>query len=218
MSADIVLIADPRVLAIPIQDNDEPLVDLKNFGSIFGVQDARSTLVRASVSERLQSAAKLLPEGLRFRIREGHRSLTLQKEYFEEYRTELKTAHPDWNDEMLRTETSKFVAPPDSTPPHSTAAALDLTIETVNGEVLEMETKLNESPEASRNDCYTYAENISDIAKQHRKILIDALTQSGFVNYPTEWWHWSYGDRYWAFMTNRPFALYGSVEEPQKES
>jgi hypothetical protein len=21
----------------------------------------------------------------------------------------------------------------------------------------------------------------------------------GFVNYPTEWWHFSYGDRYWAY-------------------
>jgi hypothetical protein len=23
------------------------------------------------------------------------------------------------------------------------------------------------------------------------------LTAAGMVNYPTEWWHWSYGDRYW---------------------
>ena len=26
-----------------------------------------------------------------------------------------------------------------------------------------------------------------------------ALSTAGFVNYPTEYWHWSYGDRYWAF-------------------
>jgi D-alanyl-D-alanine dipeptidase len=31
------------------------------------------------------------------------------------------------------------------------------------------------------------------------------------VNYPTEWWHWSYGDRYWALMTGAPAALYGPV-------
>jgi zinc D-Ala-D-Ala dipeptidase len=31
------------------------------------------------------------------------------------------------------------------------------------------------------------------------------------VNYPTEWWHWSYGDRYWAVMTDAPAALYGPV-------
>jgi D-alanyl-D-alanine dipeptidase len=30
------------------------------------------------------------------------------------------------------------------------------------------------------------------------------------VNYPTEWWHWSYGDRYWALMTGAPAARYDS--------
>ena len=27
------------------------------------------------------------------------------------------------------------------------------------------------------------------------------LSAAGLVNYPTEWWHWSYGDRYWALAT-----------------
>ena len=29
------------------------------------------------------------------------------------------------------------------------------------------------------------------------------------MNYPTEWWHWSFGDRYWALVTDSPTALYG---------
>lgn len=41
---------------------------------------------------------------------------------------------------------------------------------------------------------------------------IDAMTTVGFVNYPTEWWHWSYGDKYWAFMKSEPHAIYKSVE------
>ena len=24
------------------------------------------------------------------------------------------------------------------------------------------------------------------------------MTSAGFVNFPAEWWHWSYGDREWA--------------------
>ena len=31
------------------------------------------------------------------------------------------------------------------------------------------------------------------------------------MNYVTEWWHWSYGDRYWALMTGADAALYGPV-------
>jgi D-alanyl-D-alanine dipeptidase len=38
--------------------------------------------------------------------------------------------------------------------------------------------------------------------------LAAALSAAGFVNYPTEWWHWSYGDRYWAMVTGEPAALY----------
>ena len=33
----------------------------------------------------------------------------------------------------------------------------------------------------------------------------------GLVNYPTEWWHWSYGDRYWALISGADAALYGPV-------
>jgi D-alanyl-D-alanine dipeptidase len=39
------------------------------------------------------------------------------------------------------------------------------------------------------------------------------MTGAGFVNYPSEWWHWSYGDRYWAVVTGEPHAIYGPVEE-----
>jgi D-alanyl-D-alanine dipeptidase len=28
---------------------------------------------------------------------------------------------------------------------------------------------------------------------------------------PTEWWHWSYGDRYWAMASGRGSAIYGPV-------
>ena len=46
-------------------------------------------------------------------------------------------------------------------------------------------------------------------AQKNRKIMSEVLTKVGFVNYPTEYWHWSYGDRYWAYHKQQPFALYG---------
>jgi D-alanyl-D-alanine dipeptidase len=36
------------------------------------------------------------------------------------------------------------------------------------------------------------------------------LSQVGFVNYPTEYRHWSYGDRYWAYNKHQPHAIYAS--------
>jgi hypothetical protein len=35
------------------------------------------------------------------------------------------------------------------------------------------------------------------------------MGSAGFINYSTEWWHWSYGDRYWALITKADSAIYG---------
>jgi D-alanyl-D-alanine dipeptidase len=64
---------------------------------------------------------------------------------------------------------------------------------------------------ASDNACFTAATNIAPAAAANRRILINALTTAGLINYPTEWWHWSYGDRYWALTTGAPHARYGPV-------
>ncbi len=64
----------------------------------------------------------------------------------------------------------------------------------------------------------TASQKISAEAKTYRKVMSDALESVGFVNYPHEYWHWSYGDRYWAHQTGHAFALYGSAEEELLEA
>jgi D-alanyl-D-alanine dipeptidase len=46
-------------------------------------------------------------------------------------------------------------------------------------------------------------------------LMVPALTAAGLVNDPDRWWHWSYGDRFWAFASRAPHARYGPapVEE-----
>jgi len=36
----------------------------------------------------------------------------------------------------------------------------------------------------------------------HRNV-VPVLSAAGLVNYPAEWWHWSYGDQYLAFQAGR---------------
>ena len=43
------------------------------------------------------------------------------------------------------------------------------------------------------------------------------MTATGFVNYPSEWWHWSYGDRYWAFIAGPSHARYGPTTLAARE-
>jgi D-alanyl-D-alanine dipeptidase len=74
---------------------------------------------------------------------------------------------------------------------------------------------MNATPEESAGACYTDAIGISDEVRQLRSILGSALNDAGLVNYPTEWWHWSYGDRYWALATGADSGCYGSIEIQQ---
>lgn len=60
--------------------------------------------------------------------------------------------------------------------------------------------------------CLTHCSIISEAAQQNRNLLHEIMSNHGFINYPTEWWHFSYGDRYWAYHRNANHAIYGSAE------
>jgi D-alanyl-D-alanine dipeptidase len=213
---EVVLMADPRVAAVPIRDEGERLVDLGTAGFFVDGRCADPVgafrLLREGAAERLARAEKLLPGGLRLLVIEGYRPAALQRRYFEEYRDELAKLHPDHSPEQLRTAASRFVSPPDIAP-HSAGAAIDLTLCDAAGAELDMGTRMNASPEESGGRCYTESPGLDPRAAERRMILVDAMHSAGFVNYPTEWWHFSYGDRYWALLTKRQTALYGPIAQ-----
>lgn len=217
---EIVLIGDERVRQIPAVDQGEPMIDL---GRVFPqlrvdaerrfVQKKSQSIfwVRRQVGEMLVRAQAALPAGISLLIKECYRPLWVQKISFDGYCAELRKQFPDWDEQRIFNECCRLNAPLDVAP-HSTGGAVDLTLIDHQGRWLEMGTEFNAEPLATDGATYTRAENISVEAKKNRRFLIEAMTQSGFVNYPTEWWHWSYGDKYWAFMTKTPAALYGSHE------
>jgi len=206
--------ADPRVTDIPVEDCGEPLVDVST--CTFIQIDRRKTdpagdwlRLRAGLITRLAHAGSLLPAGLRLLHIEGYRPPDLQARYFTAYRDQLAAARPELDGRTLHQLASRYIAPPEIAP-HSAGAAIDLTLCSSEGTELDMGTPINASPEASDYGCYTAALNISGTARANRRMLIEVLAEAGLVNYPTEWWHWSYGDRYWALRTARPAAIYGT--------
>ncbi|MFB7513441.1 M15 family metallopeptidase [Streptomyces sp. NPDC056144] len=213
---EIILMSDPRVAAIPVEECGEALVDLRRDGRL--VVDARKedadgafSHLRAGVVERLVKAQALLPGGVRLLFVEGYRPPSLQRAYFEEYADELRALHPEWGAEEIRSAASRYVSPPEIAP-HSAGAAVDLTLVGADGGELDLGTRMNAGPEESDGACYTGAANVSAEARANRELLGSVLTAAGLVNYPTEWWHWSYGDRYWALATGASAALYGPKE------
>lgn len=208
-----VLLSDVRVSSVPVDPVDEPLVDLRTVSGLrlndLYSGDGSYVYVRKALAERLASAQEALPAGYAFMVYEGLRPQHLQELYFETYRADLLTSDPTLSDDECFRLTSRFTCPPDIAP-HVSGAALDLTLCDGNGNELDLGTPINATPETSRGACYTAAA-VDDSARRNRDVMGTALRSAGFVNYPTEWWHWSYGDRYWAWSTGAEAALYGPV-------
>lgn len=200
-----ILLSDPRVSAVAVHERHDPLVSLD---SGFGPDRA---LVRAGLAVRLDTARELLPMGIGLRVVEGHRPVAAQRAIIARYSAEVCAAHPGISPDDLDRLTSRFVAPV-AVAPHVAGAAVDLTLVDACGDELELGTAIDATPEKSDGRCFTAATDISPDARAHRSLMARVLGTAGLVNYPTEWWHWSYGDRYWALMTGAGAALYGPVD------
>ncbi|MFF2811665.1 nitrilase-related carbon-nitrogen hydrolase [Streptomyces sp. NPDC058000] len=218
----ITLMADPAVAAVPVRECGEPLVDVRAAAPGLLVDGLKAGAdgedgggafahLREGVLRRLLAAQKALPDGLRLQFVEGYRPPALQCHYFTQYGDELRAAHPDWDAAQIHRAASRYVSPPEIAP-HSAGGAVDLTLVTADRGDVDMGTLINASPEESGGACYTSAPELTPTARANRRILSAALRGAGLVNYPTEWWHWSYGDRYWALATGAEHALYGPRE------
>lgn len=213
---DVLLLSDPRVAAVPVRECGAPLVDLRGEGSL--LVDARKedaagafAQLRRGLVGRLEEAQSLLPGGLRLLVVEGYRPPALQEEYFAEYRDGLRALHPGLSAAELHRLASRYISPPEVAP-HCAGAAVDLTLATADGRELDLGTRVNATPEESGGRCYTGSPDVGPAERENRRVLGAALSVVGLVNYPTEWWHWSFGDRYWAVTTGAPAACYGPVQ------
>ncbi|MFF3735885.1 M15 family metallopeptidase [Streptomyces sp. NPDC002566] len=213
---ELILLSDRRVAETPVVDNGERLVDARD-SAVLRVDarkadaDGSYAHVRADVLRRLLLAQGALPKGVRLLLVEGFRPPALQRSYFDAYSATLRRAHPDASPARIRELASAYISPPEVAP-HVSGGAVDLTLCTEDGRELPLGTEVNATPEESEGGCRTAATNIDAEARANRLLLHRAMTAAGFVNYPTEWWHWSYGDRYWALLTTAPAAEYGPAD------
>jgi zinc D-Ala-D-Ala dipeptidase len=216
----VVLMSDPRVGDVPLQDCGEDLVDTRDAITATECEDGdcwytSSRWVRSSVRDRLVHAEQLLSPAYTLALDEGWRPPAIQARVFDRNVSRLAGLYPNEPLESLRRLASRFVAPPDVAP-HPTGAAVDVVLLGRDGAEVDMGCAINTNPEDSAGLCYTDHPDVPDAARGARAALGEAMRRAGFVNYPTEWWHWSYGDRYWAMTTGASHARYGPAELPPR--
>ena len=118
-------------------------------------------------------------------------------------------------------DVGRFWAPPSddpaTPPPHSTGAAVDLTLASASdGSPLDMGGAIDAIGSISEPDHYRDQADhqpLSSAAVWHgRRILLrQVMTAYGFEQHPNEWWHFSHGDQLWAWRSGAARAIYAAT-------
>lgn len=203
------LMSDDVVTSIAMAESGVRLVDTAEVVPFTG-EAAESRLLRQPVLDRLADAAAALPDDLVLALHEGWRPPALQRLYFERYRDHLIDSRPELAADVAHRLASRFVSPP-QVAPHTAGAAVDVLLLSPEGAVLDVGCPIDASPEVSGGRCYTGHPDVGGEALLLRRELVRAMSGAGLVNYPTEWWHWSWGDRYWAHVSGASYAVLGPV-------
>lgn len=165
-------------------------------------------LAREAIALKLRLAVKTLPAGLGFLVKETLCPAELQVRFFEKYLHRLAKMFPEMNPEQRIEMASRFIAPPDVAG-HLTGGAVDLTLCDLDGYALDMGCAYDADETTSNGACFSFCATIAPEAEKNRRILFSALETQGLINYPFEWWHCSYGDKYWAAISGSEYAIYG---------
>jgi D-alanyl-D-alanine dipeptidase len=90
---------------------------------------------------------------------------------------------------------------PMTPPPHSTGAAIDLTLVDTTGQPIDMGSAIDELSPRSHPDYY--ANQPEQPYHKHRQLLREVMYSAGFRRHPGEWWHFCLGDQMWAWLCNQ---------------
>ena len=188
-------------------------------------QGVRSRLLAAQVHlEGITSGVGFQP--LRFGIFDAWRPVSVQS-FMVSHAIEQECARqgidPEDSEQLnrlesVRSEVARFWAPPSSDfsipPPHSTGAAVDLTLIDAQGNPLDMGGEIDAiGPESfplhHADAALNHPDGTAALFHSRRCLLHHVMTQAGFVRHPNEWWHFSFGDQLWAWTVQADRAIYG---------
>ncbi|MFM7887142.1 MAG: M15 family metallopeptidase [Pseudanabaena sp.] len=225
---------------IPIADCNEPLVALSSdlnssiltidphpylsLGAPYG--DRSPFFVRQKILERLQkSQAYLLTlcPNWKIAVFDAYRPIPVQQFMVDYSFDQLLASKGLEINSLSKEQKNLFVAEvmkfwaipshdPKTPPPHSTGAALDVTL--FDSELLEvnMGSPIDEISDRSLPDYFANSSDEQEIEfHRNRQLLNKIMNHSGFVQHPNEWWHFSYGDQLWAWTSHEKLAIYGGV-------
>lgn len=223
---------------VPIVPSSEPIVPIPNpefdlvtphpykkIGAPYG--DRSPFYVRSGVLEKLrqaQSKLRSIKPGWRIQIFDAYRPVAVQQFMVDYALQELLTvkglanAATELERSQALQEVYQFWAVPNldplMPPPHSTGAAVDVTLVDELGQAIDMGSEIDEISARSFPDHFvgTIEGNQFD---QNRQLLNFVMTSADFARHHHEWWHFSWGDQLWAWTVMRSMAYQSITDQPE---
>ena len=195
--------------AVELFENNEAVIDItegKCTRVTIDCPEEERVKIRKKVLSMLLEAVQYLPDEYSFVLRYAYRSVEVQQKFWIDTNTRLSEIYPDKNIEEIKNIARTMTALPNGCGPHQTGGAIDVLL-LKNGKLVDCGTEYRSRSYKIRMFC----KEISDEAKNNRRLLRETLSSVGFVYYPGEWWHYCYGDRMWAVYTNRKECFYGPI-------
>ena len=226
-----VAIAESGEPLVPLSDAEFSLVLPHPYAKLGAPYGEKSPFfVRQGVRDRLLVAQDLLQQthaGWRIQVFDAYRPIAVQQFMVDYTFEQLVQAQGLDSRQLGEAERQAFlvqvyefwaVPNPDPAlpPPHSTGAAIDVTLVNSEGEAMEMGSPIDEiSPRSYPQHFAADPDPQAQQFHQARSLLCQVMTQAGFAQHPNEWWHFSFGDQMWAWSRSRSGQLvsahYGRV-------
>lgn len=216
---------------IPISECGEPLVRIplelfavesphayQKLGAPYSLSKADSPYyLRQGVIDRLIAAQNYLQQqhpGWKILVFDAYRPLEVQQFMVDYTLAELAKSQgyplpvpADKRPALLEQVYQFWTLPsldPATPPPHSTGAAVDVSLVDKNNQPIEMGSPIDEISARSYPDYFANSHDPKEQRyHQNRQILKQSLFSAGFKQHPNEWWHFCLGDQMWAWLTNQ---------------
>lgn len=201
---------------INIKECNEPLVDIKKLCPNIKVdlggrrmKKEKTAYLRKTVAEMILRAEKELPRGMTFIIGDGWRPQYVQEEIAKWFIKRFSKKYPSWPKDKIIKEIEKYVAPSNGkyVSGHMTGGAVDLRL-LKNGKKVPMKS----SKLTYQENAKSFQPKLPQYIQKNRNVMFAALKKAGLSNYPKEYWHWSYGDIWWAKRNKKKTAIYGVIK------
>ncbi|MDO5561591.1 MAG: ATP phosphoribosyltransferase [bacterium] len=179
-------------------------------GRYIFLRDMENTITNISVRESVYKKLRFVDRDLKkinpnwqLVVAYGYRSLEIQKKSFSQQKKILQKKYRNTQD--LLEAVHRLIAVP-QVAGHPTGGAVDVLIfDQEKKAYLDFGTEIGDF---ETKDVYTDSPFISQTARKNRQALRQAMLTQGFAPYDGEWWHFSYGDKEWAFFYKKEKYLF----------